>query len=358
MAGRILDHDPKVAKRWPYRTLNFLPSRQLWRYLTWKSGGKGPETQFEIGKALQETRRILIALPESLEELLIALPVVQAHFQSLPEAAIWLLAGPRETPFLSSIFGSERLLTLQPEEFYIGEEHYKDLLSRVQGMRLDMVLNFRADTPPLLHALLRMSQAPLRIQLGQEPPRPFANVILAPANPVNHLGHFQMAARLWDAAGIPLAGKWSRIAPPEDVLARADALLHAAGLKPKSTVIFPWQDRPVMQQLRLFKEQGAAAKREGISLAVLHSDGGLFASAEPPLEVTAAWPCLRTDSPGTLLGLFALASGVVGLRGPLLLLAGMTDTDVTGYFGTEDAPYDTSALNSRLRVVPLETMGS
>lgn len=358
MAGRILDRDPRVAKRWPYRTLNFLPSRQLWRYLAWKSGGHGPETPFEIGKALRETRRILMAMPESLEELLIALPVVQAHLQALPEAAIWLLAGPRETPFLSSIFGRERLLTLAPEDFYIGEEHFKDLLSRVQGMRLDMVLNFRADAPPLLHALLRMSHAPLRIQLGAEPPRPFSNVVLAPGNPVNHLGHFQMAARLWDAAGIPMAGKWSRIAPPEDVLSRADALLQPAGLKPKSTVIFPWQDRPGTQQVRVFKELGAAAKAQGKSLAVLHVEGGLFASAEPPLEITAAWPCLRTDSPGTLLGLYALASGVAGLRGPLLLLAGLAETDVTGYFGPEDAAFDTSALNNRLRVVPLDAGGS
>ena len=32
MANRILDRDPRVAKRWPYRILNFLPSGQLWRY--------------------------------------------------------------------------------------------------------------------------------------------------------------------------------------------------------------------------------------------------------------------------------------------------------------------------------------
>lgn len=358
MAGRMLDRAPRVAKRWPYRTLNFLPSGQLWRYLAWKSGGNRLASPFEVGKALRETRRILMVLPEQLEELLVSLPVVQAHFQALPEAAIWLLAGPAETPFLSSIFGRERLLTLMPEDFYLGEEHFQDLLGRVQGMRPDLVLNFRADPPPLLHALLRMSQAPLRIQLGSEPPRHFSNIVLAPGQPLNHLGHFQMAARLWDAAGIPMAGKWSRISPPDEALAKADALLRPTGLKPGSTVLFPWQERQGMQQLRLLKETGAAARAKGHSVAVLHVDGGLFASAEPPLEVTAAWPCLRTDSPGILLGLFAMTAGVVGLRGPLLLLAGLADTDVTGHFGPEDAPFDTSALNSRLKVVPLEAAGS
>lgn len=358
MAIRILDREPRLGKRWPYRILNFLPSGRLWSYLTWKSGGNRPEAPFEICKGLQEARRLLIVLPEDVEEMLIALPVVQSHFQALPEAAIWLLAGPLETPFLSSIFGSERLLTLDPEQFFLGEEHFQDLRVRVQGMRPDMVLNFRTDAPPLVHALLRMSLAPLRLCFGSEPLLPFSNIALSATEPVNHLGHFQMAARLWDAAGIPMAGKWTRIDPSQDARARADQLLRSANLKPSATLLFPWQTSSGSQQLALFKEVAAAARAAGKTLAVVQAEGGLFASATPPLEVSAAYPCLKADSPAILLALFAGTAGTVGLRGPLLLLAGLTDADVTGYFTPEDAKFDTSALNAKLRIVQLEAVGA
>lgn len=357
MSFRIPEHAslamPKVAKRWPHRLLNFLPSRQLWRYLTWQSGGLGPEMPFDIGKELSGADRVLMLLPDSLPELLIALPTVQAHFQALPKAAIWLMAGPRETPFLSSIFGRERMLVLEPEQFFLGEGHFQDLLGRLQGMRADAVINFRTGCPPLVHYLLRGTRAAVRIQLGSEPQWPFSNVTLVPVLPRNPLRHFQMEARLWDAAGIPVAGKWARLEPPADSLARAEALLKPAGLKAGNTWLFPWQDAPADAQASLLRELAAATGAAGHSLAVLQAEGGLFSSPSPPPEIAVAHPLLKTDSPGTLLALFASTAGTVGMQGNLVLLAGLTDADVTAYFREEDAPYDTSELNRKLRVIPL-----
>lgn len=357
MIHPILDRDPKVGKRWPYRLLNFLPSRQLWRYLTWQSGGIRSQEPFEVTQALSGSSRILVVLPEGLERLLIALPVVQALFQALPKVAIWLISGPRETPFLAGIFGRERMLSVDPAQFFLGEDHFKELLARLQGMRPDLILNFRTQSPPLLHFLLRKSLAPVRIHLGSGPDWPFSNITLNAAEPLNHPRHYQMAARLWDASGIPLAGKWTRIAPTPDSLARAELLLAPSRLKPANTVIFPWQRGPEKVQIALLKSVAQATRSDGKSLAVLHSVDSLFTSPALPAEVADSYPILKTDSAGTLLALFAFTAGTVGLCGPLLLLAGLTDADVTGYFTPEDARYDTSGLNPKLRVLPLDLAG-
>jgi len=358
MSGQIPEHAsqvaPRVAKRWPHRLLNFLPSRQLWRYLTWQSGGLAPEAPFDVGKALSGADRVLMLLPETLPELLIVLPTVQAHFSALPKAAIWLMAGPRETPFLSSIFGRERMLVLEPEHFYLGEGHFQDLLGRLQGMRGDVVINFRSACPPLVHYLLRGSRAPVRIQLGSDAQWPFSNVTLVPGEPRNLLRHYQMAARLWDAAGIPVSGKWTRLEPPPDAQARVETLLKPAGLKAENTWLFPWQDAPAAAQASLLRELAAATRAAGHSLALVQAEGGLFASPAPPPDIAAGHPVLKTDSPGALLALFASTAGTVGLHGNLILLAGLTDADVTAYLREVDAPFDTSGLNRKLRVIPWE----
>lgn len=355
MSLGIPERSTRVGKRWPQRFLNFLPPRQLWRYLTWKSGGIRQEEPFDLGRSLIGAHRILMVLPESVPEFLLSIPVVQAYFQTRPEAAIWILAGPRETPFLTSIFGRERILTLDPDQFFLGEEHFHDLLGRTQGMRPDLVVNFRVPSPPLLQYLLRVTLAPLRVYLDPGAVRPFSNISLPPSEPLNHYRQFQMAARLWDAANIPMAGKWTRLVPPNDAMSRAELLLKPAGIQPKSTVLFPWQAKPIAAQAALLKEVIKENRAQGRSVAVLQAEGGLFESPAVPAEICGACPCLRTDTVGTLLALFASTAGTAGMLGPLLLLAGLSDTDVTGYFGPEDMAFDTSGWNARMKVVPLPT---
>lgn len=357
MTRGIPERPARIGKRWPYRFLDLLPPKQLWRFLLWNSGGDRPDPTFEIRPALAGAHRILAILPESPSDFLLTLPILQAHFQSLPEAAIWILAGPGESPFLASIFGKERVLTLDPRVFHYGEEGFKDLQSRIRGMRPDLVINFRSPCPPLLQFLVRSSASPLRVHLDPAVKPPFSNISLAPTDPPNRFRHYQMVTRLWEAAGTPLNGKWSRLTPTPESQGRAELLLKAAGLKPGQTLLFPWQDKPAKDQAALLAEVAKQARAKGQSIAVLLAEGGPFASPPPPATVADGYPCLRTDTPGTLLGLFAVTAGTVGMRGPLLLLAGLTDADVTGYFGEEDAAYDTSAWNGRMRVLNLPEIG-
>jgi hypothetical protein len=293
--------------------------------------------------------------------MLISIPVIQAFFQALPDAAIWLLAGPRESDFLAVLFGRERLFILDPDRFHLGEDHFRELRGRLEGMRPDLVLNLRDTSPPLLHFLLRLSQAPLRIQLGADPGWPYYNISLAPGEPLNHLRRYRMAVRLWAASGRPMPEKWTRLSPPQEAMARAKALLDSKVLQGEATILFPWQDRfeggAGNGQLALLKTLSAqaAAGKPRRTVAVVHISEGIFAST-PPGHLSETYPCLKADSESTLVALFASTAATAGLNGPSLLLAGLTDADVTGYFTAEDAPFDTSGMNARMRVIPLETL--
>lgn len=352
MANRFLDQKARVGKRWPYKALDFLPSSQLRRFLAWRSRPRTQPPPFDVAKSLADSDRLLLILPEGLPELLIALPVVQSLFRARPASAIWLLAGPRENSFLAGLFGLERLLILNPDQFLYGEDHFKEMLQRLEALRLEVVINFRTRGSPLLYFLLRMTRAPLRIQVGAAPSAPWSNISLVAGDPPSHLRQYQMAARLWDSAGIPLSGQWGRIVPPPMALERARSLLAAAHLDPAATLIFPWQDLPGETQADLLVRL-AAREAHGQSpraVALLQAEDPLFLSPPPPPAVASAHPVLKADTASTLLALFATTSGTMGMHGPLLLLAGLTDADVTGYFDAKDAPWDTSALNSRLRV--------
>src|SRR4051812_42109037 len=146
MARRILGRSPVIGKRWPYRFFNFLPNKQVWKYLTWQSGGLAPEPDFQLGKAMADCRRLLIIVPADLQDLLVALPVIQSLVQELPKTAIKFLADKGTETLLNAIFGSERVVILDPEQFFWGEMHFREVLRGVQAFRPDLALNLRTET--------------------------------------------------------------------------------------------------------------------------------------------------------------------------------------------------------------------
>jgi hypothetical protein len=224
-------------------------------------------------------------------------------------------------------------------------------------MRPDLVINFRAWSPPLLHFLLRKSGAPMRVQLSPGPAG-YANVTLAAGDPPNHLRRFRLVSKLWESAGLSLSGKWSRIVPPLEAVAKAGDLLAAAGLEPARTSLLPWQDAPGRDQVRLVRALGARGPgaAPGFRVAVVQAMDALFPSPPPPVPELEGVPVLQADSASVLLALFAGTAGTVGVNGPLLLLAGLAEADVTGWFGPGDGPYDTSAGNARMKVRDLGSL--
>src|SRR4051812_13721831 len=108
MARRNLGREPEIGKRWPYKALNYLPSRQLWKYLTLKSGGKLADPPFSLGKTLSGNLRLLIRLPEDFRQILIAFPVVQCLIHDLAGSEFLLLAPQNRVGFLSALFGPDR----------------------------------------------------------------------------------------------------------------------------------------------------------------------------------------------------------------------------------------------------------
>jgi hypothetical protein len=83
----------------------------------------------------------------------------------------------------------------------------------------------------------------------------------------------------------------------------------------------------------------------------VHGGGPLFPTPPPPADLAAGLPTLQVDATGLMLGLFARSRRSIGVNGPLLHLASLADTEVEAHFGPEDRAWDTSWLNTRLKVV-------
>jgi hypothetical protein len=351
MPRRNLGRAPGIGLRWPYKALNYLPAKQLWKYLAWKSGGHPPEQPFQLGKALSGVKRVMVALPDDFQEILVAFPVVQSLVQGLPQTEFLFLVDQESAGFIFSLYGPDRALGIRWDQFYWGEAHFQDLARRAAVFRPELSLNLREDTPPLLHYLLRSAQAPIRAQVSGDAPN-FANLILNPSEPPNHLRRFLQVLRLWDASDRPIAPKWSRLSASPENLREAAARLTSKGVSPEKTRLFLWQDLDPVRQRELFRAAVTERAGQGAAqpLVVVNGSGPLYASHPPPQDLILATPSLEIDSTGLLLGLFSQTAKSIGLNGPLLQLAGIADTDVEARFEEGDARWDTSFLNPRLRV--------
>ena len=353
MPRRNLGRAPGIGIRWPYKALNYLPPRQLWKYLTWKSGGQRPEPPFQLGKSLSEVRRVLIALPDDFQEILIAFPVVQCLVRALPKTEFMFLVDQDSAGFIFSLYGPDRALAIRPNEFHWGEPHFQAMVKTAVGYRAEMSINLRGETPPLMQFLLRSAAAPIRIQVSGDAPPLYANLSLNPSGPPNHLRRFLQVLRLWDATEQPIVPKWSRLTASPENVREAAARLSSKGVNPEKTRLFLWQNLDPVRQRELFRAAVSERAGQGAAqpLVVVNGAGPLYASDPPPQDLILATPALEIDSTGLLLGLFTQTARSIGLNGPLLQLAGIADTDVEAKFSEEDAPWDTSFLNPRLKVV-------
>jgi len=127
MSGRILARNSKFGKQWPHRALNFLPPAQLWKYLIWKSGGATPEAILNLGLGLQKVKKILVFLPESLQDLLVLLPMLQTLKYERLSSEFCFMGKGQFLPFLSAIFGNAQSFAVDEQGFFWGDPHFKEL---------------------------------------------------------------------------------------------------------------------------------------------------------------------------------------------------------------------------------------
>jgi hypothetical protein len=354
MASRNPGGFPAIGKRWPYKALNLLPEKRAWSYLRRKSGADLPTSAFALGPSLTGSKRVLVALPDDFQANLVAFPVIRSLARERAGTEFMFLIEQRLTGFLAALLGSDRVIGIRGEELYWGEPHFLELRRIAADFRPDVSVNLRETTSPLLHFILRAAQAPIRIQagIGAAPPEGFANIYLRPGEPLNRLRAYAQVAGLWDAAEIPVPVKWARLGAGPENLKEAEARLRQAGLDPAATKILLWQHGFSQRERELLvSENGSPDGKRAASLLVVNGGGPLFATPAPPPDLLAGRAALTVDSTGLLLGLFACTRRSVGVNGPLLHLASLADTDVEAHFAAEDAAWDTSWLNARLKVL-------
>jgi hypothetical protein len=324
----------------------------MWEYLRAKSAAGRFEEPFRLGEALGGCKRILLALPEGMQENLVAFPVVRSLVRSRPDTSFLFLADQSLTSFLAALYGQDQIAGIRREELFWGEPHFLELRRATEAFRPDVSINLRAGSPPLLHFIMRAARATIRVQANGDAPAGFANVVLRPSEPANHLRRFLQATSLWDAAEEPIAVKWARLTPSPENLKDAHARLAGLGRKPETTRLFLWQYGNSLREHALFRKLASdpAGRPAERSLLIINGGGPLFHTPPPAPDFVAGFPAMQIDSTGTLLGLFASTRGSIGVNGPLLHLAALGDTDVEAHFGEEDRAWDTSGLNGRMHV--------
>jgi len=288
---------PAIGKRWPYKALNFLSERRMWEYLRAKSAAGRFEEPFRLGEALGGCKRILLALPEGLQENLVAFPVVRSLVRSRPDTSFLFLADQSLTSFLAALYGQDQIAGIRREELFWGEPHFLELRRATEAFRPDVSINLRAGSPPLLHFIMRAARATILVQANGDAPAGFANVVLRPSEPANHLRRFLQATSLWDAAEEPIAVKWARLTPSPENLKDAHARLAGLGRKPETTRLFLWQYGNSLKEHALFRKLASdtAGRPADRSLLIINGGGPLFHTPPPaPISSRDSPPCRST----------------------------------------------------------------
>ena len=104
-------------------------------------------------------KRILLALPEGLQENLVVFPVVRSLVRSRPDTSFLFLADQSLTSFLAALYGQDQIAGIRREELFWGEPHFLELRRVTEAFRPDVSINLRAGSPPLLHFSIRAAQA-------------------------------------------------------------------------------------------------------------------------------------------------------------------------------------------------------
>ena len=353
MSGRILARNSKFGKQWPHRALNFLPPAQLWKYLIWKSGGTTPEPILNLGLGLQKVKKILVFLPESLQDLLVLLPMLQTLKHEVVGSEFCFVGKRQFLPFLSAVFGNAQSLTLDEQGFFWGDPHFKELGKTVLTFQPDLSLDLNPFKSPLQAYLIRIARASFRVQLEEKYPLPFANITLGSGPTENLLGISLSLPQLWNFTEQPLKNKWSRLKPSPENLTEARNRLLAKGLLPEKTELILWQNSTSTGEQELLQKKVFERKPTGeqAALAIIVATGDLFKNSLPNSEILHALPAFEVESVGLLLGFFYQTLQSVGTNGPVLHLASLADTQVEAHFKKEDAPYDTSFLNPKFKAL-------
>ncbi len=386
MASRILGQPSEIGKRWPHRALNFLSTPQKWKYLAWKASNSLPkiEPSLSFGQILDNSPRILILLPEDFSEILLTIPVLQSLLRVHPGIELLLLSSNRAKPFLSILFGPSQVVDILPEEFFWGEHYFKEIIKAVQDFKPIISVNFRGETPPLFAYLLLSGRAQMRIFINDfgvkaeeivAAQKPFSTIVLNPkllfdpesksdsesapkSNPLadkNYLRRYALLLSLWNFSKTPVNCTWSRLKPSADQLKMAHEKIASKGLDPSRTRIFLWQNENLELQRKLLSR--ALSERQGsgesLSLLVLTATVGPFSYSPPLPEEVIGLPNLEVGQLGLLLAYFDSVPHCLGLNGPLLHFASLTETTVSAFYEKKDAPWDVSWLNPKFKILPL-----
>ncbi len=348
MMQKILAQRIRIAKKWPFRLLNYCSLSYQKAFLIRKTGKKVLKP-FDLAATLNSCKKIILVAPNTFQEQLIAYPLLHTLIQNLPPQKLVVITPQEHLAFLQVVLQNNsspvEFISYVETDLYWGEKAFEALKQQFSHLQGDVMINLQMSQPPLLAAILRGIQAKLSITLSEDE-FSTANITLLPKNPYNLLRHYTQILDLWRFVGNNSPLIWPLINSESDNINEAQNRFRQIGVTPKQVGIFLWQNEASEKQREAYTLALKDMHAKGIRAILVFSGN---TSPEGPIEFKTL-PQLGASSLGKMLALFSQAAEVYGVNCDLLHLANLSGVPVQGYFLSEDAPFDTSFFNPRCEV--------
>jgi hypothetical protein len=345
--------DLTLGRRFPQRLLNFFPKPWKRAHLVEKSGGAGEPEELRFTDHFRETRKLVLAWPESSVEILLAFPAARALVDSLSaETECLHLCEAHHTALVQALF-PHSVVEWKESETAWYEPALQTLCKNLRAWAPDTVLVLsQTPYPTVLQAVIRASRARVRIGWAGGVSAPFANTRLSPDDATPLPARFFQCHTLWRYAGFAPREEWMRIQSDADTrLAASNEWAHKRAA-PENTWLYVHDvssGRPLDQALfSLLEEKIRAREVPGFTLgAVLWNPDG----REIPRE--GSWvdaPIFNESDLPALLSVLEGARGAVGFHGFGLHFASLVEVRVLALLRRDQAAYDAGGLNKLFEV--------
>jgi len=344
----------KLAKKWPYKFLNFLPGNKQYQFLNWKSRTFNSTEMFNFRIPFQKMEKGIILLPDHLGEIFLSLPLLSFFIKQCGNTNITVLCTDTFTNIISGFFKEIAILEINKNEYFLETKHFKNLTKKVSLIQADFFIQMNIQTNMLNLFLQKASQAKLKLNLGKES-YPFANLNLMATAQSNIFQLYQEIVNYWKNQ--PSASLIKQLSIKADISYTKEIkqeLVHAR-INEKKICLFLWDDNPRNQQWQSDCIQKLERAMPGDFQLALVLPDTLKKNTLVLHGREKSIPYFQNLSLGKMISLFFESSHIIGLHTPMIHLANYCGKKVTGLYVKEDKPFDTSLIFKKFHIKYIDT---
>jgi hypothetical protein len=349
---KIFSH--KLAKRWPYKLLNYFPATWKSCYLKKKSSEPALEEEaLSYRQTFSRMRRGLIFMPCDLTTVILSIPLVEFTHQLSGKMQISLICLPDFKGILKGFFPETEIVSIDSSLYYLGETYFNELCEKIKSLQPEFTMELVSDPHPLNLYLQKISGARIRLGMGEEN-YPFMNITFSSSPLTNVFALYHKIAALWRNIRQEELSGLINIYPDPAYSTEINREITQAGLREKDFILFLWDERPELQTEqnyfinRLIQIRNSKLVSDmKLALAFREID---TKNITLPHYFSGKIPCFLHLSYGKMIALLSQSGLIMGFNTPVLHLANFCQQNIIGLFKEEDAPFNTSFAFPRFKV--------